>query len=200
MGFGQLFRYLFTTLLARWAGVELLGIYSISNAVTRIMEVIGKLGLDQGILRKVSREEKVEDKQTAIRSALIMGLISGMVFMLIQIAIAGWLSTHIFHQTSLLTRVLSIHALSLPLYILIHISAFSTQGYKLLKHKIFVSEIQNPLILLLTMVVFYFSYSAESAIMFPVVISSASDSLFNSLLSFLAFFLTGLLSAFPFIA
>ena len=27
MGLGQILRYLFTTLLARWAGVELLGIY-----------------------------------------------------------------------------------------------------------------------------------------------------------------------------
>ena len=172
MGFGQLLRYLFTTLLARWVGVELLGIYSISNAVTRIMEVIGKLGLDQGILRKVSREEKEENKQTAIRSALKMGLVSGMVFMLLQIAIADWLSTHIFHQISLLTKVITIHALSLPFYILIHIAAFSTQGYKLLKHKIFVSEIQNPLILLLGMLIFYFSFSAESAIMLPIVISS----------------------------
>ena len=43
MGLGQMFRYLFTTLLARWAGVELLGIYSIANAITRIFEVFGKV-------------------------------------------------------------------------------------------------------------------------------------------------------------
>ena len=172
MGLGQIFRYFFTTLLARWAGIELLGLYSISNAVTRIFEVIGKLGLDQGVLRAVSREEEQLGKQSVILSALKMGLISSMVFMLVQILIADWLSTYIFHQTSLLTMVITIHALSLPLYILIHISAFSTQAYKLLKHKIFVSEIQNPLILLLAMVVFYFSFSAESAIMLPVVISS----------------------------
>ena len=64
MGFGQIIRYFITTLLARWAGVELLGIYSISNAVTRIFEVFGKIGLDQGILRAVSREEKNVDKQS----------------------------------------------------------------------------------------------------------------------------------------
>ncbi len=172
MGLGQLFRYLFTTLLARWAGMELLGIYSISNAVTRIMEVIGKLGLDQGILRKVSRAEKEKDKQTAIRSALKMGLVSGMIIMLVQIGIADWLSTYFFHETTLLTMVITIHALSLPFYILIHISAFSTQGYKILKHKIFVSEIQNPFTLLLVMVLFYFLFSAESSIILPVVIAS----------------------------
>ncbi|SVE31565.1 uncharacterized protein METZ01_LOCUS484419, partial [marine metagenome] len=44
MGIGQVLRYFFTTLLARWTGVEFLGIYSMSNAVTRIFEVVGKLG------------------------------------------------------------------------------------------------------------------------------------------------------------
>ena len=113
MGLGQIFRYLFTTLLARWAGIELLGIYSLANATTRIFEVIGKLGLDQGVLRAVSREEKQTDKQSIIRSALKAGMVSGLFFMLVQIAVSGWLSASIFHQTSLLTRVITIHALSL---------------------------------------------------------------------------------------
>ena len=104
MGLGQVFRYLFTSLLARWAGVELLGIYSLANAVTRISEVIAKLGLDQGILRKVSREGNLESKQAAILSALKMGSISGLIFMLIQIALAGFLAEDIFNQSSLLTR------------------------------------------------------------------------------------------------
>ena len=172
MGLGQILRYLFTTFLARWAGVELLGIYSIANAVTRISEVIGKLGLDQGILRKVSREENQENKQTAILSALKMGAFSGLIFMLIQIALAGYLAENIFNQSSLLTKVIAIHALSLPFYIILHISAFSTQAYKLLKYKIAVTEIQNPLILLLAMLVCYFFYSAESAIIIPVVLSA----------------------------
>jgi O-antigen/teichoic acid export membrane protein len=172
MGFGQLLRYLFTTLLARWAGVELLGIYSLANAVTRISEVIAKLGLDQGILRKVSREDNLESKQAAILSALKMGLISGLIFMLIQIAFSGYLAEDIFNQSSLLTKVIAIHAFSLPFYIIIHISSFSTQAFKLLKYKIVVTEIQNPFILLLAMIVCYFFYSAESAIIIPVVLSA----------------------------
>ena len=172
MGFGHLLRYLFTTLLARWAGVELLGIYSISNAVTRIFEVIGKLGLDQGSLRGVSREEENLEKQSVILSALKMGAISGLLSMLIQIVIAGWLSENVFHESSLLTKVIAIHALSLPFYIIIHISANSTQAYKLLKYKIFVTEFQNPLVLLLAMIVCYFFYSVESAIIIPVLIAA----------------------------
>jgi len=172
MGIGQVFRYLFTTLLARWAGVELLGIYSLANAITRISEVIAKLGLDQGILRKVSRADNMESKQKAILSALKMGSISGLIFMLLQIALAGYLAEDIFNQSSLLTKVIAIHAISLPFYIIIHISAFSTQAFKLLKYKIVVTEIQNPLILLLSMVVCYFFYSTESAIVIPVVLSA----------------------------
>ena len=64
--------------------------------------------------------------------------------MVIQITVSEWLSKEVFNQSSLLTKVIAIHALSLPFYIIIHISAFATQGYKLLKFKIFVSEIQNP--------------------------------------------------------
>ena len=84
-GTGQVLRYLFTSLIARWVGVELLGIYSISNAVTRIFEVIGKLGLDQGVLRSVSRLSDNVHKQNSILSALKMGLLSSIIFMFIQI-------------------------------------------------------------------------------------------------------------------
>ncbi len=172
MGLGQLIRYLFTTLLARWAGLELLGIYSISNAITRIFEVIGKLGLDQGVLRAVSRVDSIEQKQKLILSALKMSLLSAMLFMFIQIFMSHWLTKYFFNQSSLLTKVIIIHALSLPFYILIHISASSTQAFKILKYKIFVSEIQNPFILLSTMVLFYFYFSLETTITFPVLISS----------------------------
>ena len=84
MGIGQVLRYLFTSLIARWVGVELLGIYSISNAVTRIFEVIGKLGLDQGVLRSVSRLSDNVHKQNSILSALKMGLLSSIIFMFIR--------------------------------------------------------------------------------------------------------------------
>ena len=36
MGMGSLFRYLFSIMMARWLGPQMLGIYSLGNAVTRI--------------------------------------------------------------------------------------------------------------------------------------------------------------------
>ena len=158
--------------MARWVGVELIGIYSISNAVTRIFEVIGKMGLDQGVVRAINRKDKKLDKIKIILSALKMGLISSLFFMCIQIATANWLAINVFHQSSILSQVIIIHAFSLPLYIIIHISSHSIQAFKILKYKIFVNEIQNPLILLLSMVFVYLFISKEQAITFPTVITS----------------------------
>ena len=72
--FGGSARYLFILLLARFAGAQLLGLYSIANAITRIFEVLGKLGLDQGVLRSVSRQNTNISKQFYILSALKMVL------------------------------------------------------------------------------------------------------------------------------
>ena len=172
MAIGQILRYLFTTFLARWSGPELLGIYSISNAVTRITEVIGKLGLDQGVIRAVSREEQFKIKQLKILSALKIGIITGIIFMCIQIIIANWLVSNFFDSSDLLGIVISMHAISLPFYIIIHISANSTQAFKLLKYKIFVTEIQNPFLLLVGMFICYYYFSIESVIILPIIFSS----------------------------
>mgnify|MGYP001157160423 CR=1 FL=1 len=120
MGIGQILRYLFTTFLARGVGVELVGIYSISNAITRIFEVIGKMGLDQGVLRAINRQDKDLDKVRIILSALKMGLFSSLFFMCIQILISNWLVINLFPKSSILNQVIIIHAFSLPLYIIIH--------------------------------------------------------------------------------
>ena len=172
MGIGQILRYLFTTFLARGVGVELVGIYSISNAITRIFEVIGKMGLDQGVLRAINRQDKNLDKVRIILSALKMGLFSSLFFMCIQILISNWLVINLFPKSSILNQVIIIHAFSLPLYIIIHIASHSIQAYKILKYKIIVNEILNPLILLLSMLFIYLCVSVKHAITFPVIIAS----------------------------
>jgi len=172
MGIGHLIRYFSVTFISRFIGVELLGLYAISTAVTRIMEVLGKFGLEEAILKFVSGAESQQRKKLLIRSALKMGLISSVIAMLIQIIIANWLSINIFHETSFLTLIIIVNALSLPFFILIHISSFSTQAYKILKYKIFVSEILIPIILLFSMIGLYIFISPEFAIMFPFLFSS----------------------------
>ena len=53
--YGNINRYLYTALLARWVGPEFLGIYSLANAIMLISEVIAKMGLETGVMRFVSQ-------------------------------------------------------------------------------------------------------------------------------------------------
>jgi hypothetical protein len=62
MMYGNINRYLYTALLARWVGVEYLGIYSLANAIMLIGEVIAKMGLETGVMRFVSRLDPETDK------------------------------------------------------------------------------------------------------------------------------------------
>ena len=62
MVYGNINRYLYTALLARWVGIEYLGIYSLANAIMLIGEVIAKMGLETGVMRFVSRLELKTEK------------------------------------------------------------------------------------------------------------------------------------------
>lgn len=174
MGFGNVVRYVFTALLARLIGAHYLGIYSLANAVTRIMEVIGKAGLDGGILLFVSRRDTDEKEiiNSDIATALKLGFILSLLVMSIQIAISGWLVNSVFSSPQLLKTVLIVNAIGLPFSIGTLIAANATQGFKLLKYKILVNDILNPLVLLLAMLGAYFLISGEAAIILPALLSA----------------------------
>ena len=49
--YGNLNRYIYTAMLARWVGPEFLGIYSLANAIVLLSEVIAKMGIETGVVR-----------------------------------------------------------------------------------------------------------------------------------------------------
>jgi len=173
MGFGQFIRYIFTALLARWVGAEYLGVYSIANAVTRISEVFGKMGLDTGVLRFVSKNaNEIELQKKYIQSGIKMGLIFGVLFMGIQIAVSSWLVIHVFQGSSLLKIVLITNAITLPFGVSTLIMSSATQGFKLLKYRIFVTDMLNPVILLIVMLGSFICLSKEMTIILPAIVSA----------------------------
>ncbi|MFQ5864005.1 MAG: oligosaccharide flippase family protein [bacterium] len=175
MGFGDAMRYLFTMLLARLVGVEYLGIYSLANSVTRLAEVFGKAGLDSGILRYVSMRQGTGDYlgiQQDVYSTLKLGLIFSLLVMSVQVLLSDWLISSVFHGSSLLQTVIIINAITLPFTVFTLIAAHATQGFKLLKYKVFVTNLLAPGVLLMTMIAAYFLISAEMAIILPTVVSA----------------------------
>ena len=179
MGFGDGARYLFTAILARFAGVEFLGIYSLASSVTRIGEVFGRAGLHSGVMRFVSRldkETEIETVRQRILSGLKLGLLFGIVIMILQIALADWLAFELFNGSDLLKTVLIISAVSLPFATLMAISAFATQGYKLLKYKVMVLNIIRPAIMLVCVLVSISFFTKDTAVKYPLLISAVFSS------------------------
>ena len=76
MSVGSVFRYLFSIFMARWLGPQMLGLYSLANAVTRIGEIFAMMGLDNGVLRFVSREDRnSSNAENIIYSSIKLSLI-----------------------------------------------------------------------------------------------------------------------------
>ena len=174
LGIGQGLRYVYTGLLARWVGVEYLGIYSLANAITRFAEVIGKAGLDGGLLRFVSMRspEEQEKIQQDVGSTLKMGLVFALVLMGLQMILSGWLAISVFQGSPLLKKVIFINAFTLPFTVITLIGAAATQGFKLMKYKIAVTNIGVPILLVLILITTYWLWSAEMTIILPLLISS----------------------------
>lgn len=174
LGYGQFVRYLFTALLARLVGVQFLGIYSLGNSITNIAGVLSKAGTDVGLMRYISRRDIEKDREsikTDIRSTLKMGLIFSIIIMLTQIILSGWLAENVFEESSLLRIVLIVYAVSIPFTALMTIATFATQGFQLLKYKVFVEYILNPTVLIVSMIFVYFVFSSELAIILPTLLT-----------------------------
>ena len=179
MGFGDGARYLFTAILARFAGVEILGIYSLASSITRIGELFGIAGLHSGVMRFVSRldkETEVEEVKQRILSGLKLGMLFGICIMILQIAFADYLAFELFNGSLLLKTVIIISAVSLPFATIMAISAFATQGYKLLKYKVMVLNIIRPAIMLVCVLVSISFFTKDTAVKYPLLISAVISS------------------------
>ena len=179
--YGNLNRYLYTALLARWVGPEFLGIYSIANSIMLISEVFAKMGLETGIMRFISRLNPELDKEKInllIGSSLKMVSVFSLSIMIILIISSGTIVDNYFNGKSLLKPVLIIFAIAIPFNALIQISAFATQGFKRLKYKTIVTQFLNPTILLLSMVFCYWFMSKEYTIMIPILTTGVIGFLF----------------------
>lgn len=175
MGIGDATRYLFTAILARLVSVEFLGIFSLASSVTRLGEAFGLAGLQNGVMRFVSRlnkENEIDEVKQRIKSGLMLGLIFSIIIMAIQLIMADWLAFDLFKGSELLKKVIVISALSLPFATVMTIASFATQGYKLLKYKVTVMNIIRPVVMLLCVLICIGVFTKESAIKYPLLISA----------------------------
>ena len=148
--YGNINRLLYTVLLARWVGVEYLGIYSLANSIILISEVLAKMGLETGVMRFVSRLDPQTDTvkiQNIILSSLKMTCVFSIGLTILIIVGTGWLVTEVLNEPPLLKTVLIVFALTMPFNVFLLVSAFATQGFKLMKYTVFATQFVKPTIL-----------------------------------------------------
>ncbi|MCF6237383.1 MAG: flippase [Candidatus Marinimicrobia bacterium] len=173
--FGNINRYLFTIIIARWAGVQMLGIYSLANSILMIAESIAKLGLERGVLRHVGMlniEEEPGKIRTLVAAAVKMTGQASMILSLVIILLSGWFVSNVLNAAPQLRTVLTVFALVLPLNAITNVGAFATQGLKLLKYKVIVTQIVYPSVLVIGSGLLLLYWSDVRVIIIPVVIAA----------------------------
>lgn len=151
---GTALKYLFDLFSARILGPEMFGIFFICLAILRIMEVLSTGGVHNGALRFIALFAG-ENDIPRIKGILLLsartGLIAGIPMALLVILLAKPIAVHIFHNQDL-TDPLRIIAIGIPFSALTMIFLYATQGFKVMKYRVYTREIYEPLVRLLFLV------------------------------------------------
>ena len=92
--------------MARWLGPQMLGLYSLANAVTRIGEIFAMMGLDSGVLRFVSREDRnSSNAEDIIYSSIKMGLVSSIILGTTLFFSAEWIVLEFLSEDPFLIKI-----------------------------------------------------------------------------------------------
>ena len=173
--YGNINRYIYTAMLARWVGPEFLGIYSIANAIILILEVLSKMGIETGIMRFVSRLNPKRDYkkiQNLILSSFKMVFAFSVLVMVLIIFLSDYIAFNLFMGDELLKKALIVFSIAIPFNSLTLVSAHATQGFKLLKYKTIVTQFINPTILFVSAFFMIQFFSKDLTILAPTVITS----------------------------
>lgn len=161
-------RYLVNILIARFLGVEMLGIYALSNAITQIAQRAGALGLDIGVIRYVSKLMAVNRRDAVIatvRRAIVIGLGTSLLMMVIILLLADDISARWFQDTvGSMPTLLKWFALAIPITFIAGISSGISQGLKVLKHRVLALQIFPTATMALGLIVFVYLFDPATAI------------------------------------
>ena len=148
---GSLLRSAFSVLVTRTLSVEWLGLYAVAESVSRIATEIGKLGLDQALVRYVSRLGALgmlPQRLASLRQALRYGFIAASVIAAVLYWNAESLGAALFgakHPS--LVNMLSVFALLIPVMVLAQILGGALQGMKRLRDRSLAIDLLGPLAL-----------------------------------------------------
>ncbi|MFQ6082633.1 MAG: flippase [Candidatus Aminicenantia bacterium] len=160
-------RYVFQIIIARNLGVELFGTFFLGFAVFKVAGMITELGLPNGIIRYVALFYGERDERRVkgiITLAVKVVILSSIIIATLIILLSKTISFNLFHKIEL-TNILRLFAMAIPFTTLTTILVFSTQGFKIMKYKVLVREIFEPLVrITLVIILFIFGWKLYGVI------------------------------------
>jgi O-antigen/teichoic acid export membrane protein len=154
---GALLRYFFQIAIAKNLGPELFGVFVLGFSVFKIAAMAAEFGLPQTILRFIPTFQ-IDYDQAKIKgivySSIRIVVLSGMTFGLLVILTSSPLSVTWFHNADVQKSIIPL-AFLLPLAAVTTILTSATQGFKIMKYKVYVTDVVEPAIRIILVLILF---------------------------------------------
>lgn len=143
---GAALRFLFQITIAKNLGPELFGVFVLGFSVFKIAAMAAEFGLPQANLRFLPIHQADHDQaktKGVVYSSIRIVLLSGMTFGLLMVLWSRPLALNLFHNPDIRKSLIPL-AVILPLAVVTTILTGATQGFKIMKYKVLVTDIFEP--------------------------------------------------------
>lgn len=131
-------------IMARLLSTDAYGSVVVILAVTSIAQNIGRLGLNEGMVRKIPQHENtLKELRGVVKAGLIIGGLSALIFAGCVFVFADFISHRIFDNTDL-TPLLRVGAFAIPFVVIGDISISIARGARNAKPHTVVNQILKP--------------------------------------------------------
>ncbi len=178
-GTGRVFGYVTQAVLARTFGAGQFGLYTLGIAVISAANILSQFGFDNGVVRYVAHYRTQEDA-ARVRGTIIqaVGITVG-ISLVVAVALffgagalTGWLNQP---EAEPIVRAF---AFALPLFALMSILAWATQGFQTVTYATYAQQILRPLVYFVLVVGVYFTGAGLGGVVVAYAVSMGVGAVF----------------------
>jgi len=186
---GNAIQYLYTITVARILGVKYFGSFMLGLTVINVAGLIGRLGLDNGVIKYVSLYNGVGDSgrvKGAIVQSLKYSFAASVVLGILLFFAPEFLLMKLFHKKELV-GIIHPMAFALPFLSWTAITLAATQGFQIMKYTVYGQNLFWPLSNLMMVLLFFLIGYKLSGVVAAYIISVILSSGFSIYFLFKAY-------------
>ena len=158
--------FVFTLVVARLAGAESYGLYTLGVTTVTLLARFANLGLNQGVIRYISIQRRA-GRNDAVRLVIVTSLLVSLVVSILTALLLGlypelFLRLFGWSDKTPLLGLYPLFALALPFMVLVTVGVAGTQGFRTLRYRALIINTLVPLVKLLGAVGFIFLLGATA--------------------------------------